>query len=124
METTANRPAHETVITVRGYHLDLYGHVNNARYLEFLEEGRWAWMEQRTDLATILGAGPSMVMVRLEIDYRYPAGLGEQLVVATELGQVGARSAVYRAAFRPVRHTWVRAGFSSRRNASTSSSAR
>lgn len=27
-----------TPIKVRGYHIDLYSHVNNARYLEFLEE--------------------------------------------------------------------------------------
>lgn len=27
-------------IRVRNYHLDGYGHVNNARYLEFLEEAR------------------------------------------------------------------------------------
>ncbi|XLM23374.1 thioesterase, partial [Chromobacterium piscinae] len=33
--------AHHTRIKVRGYHLDLFGHVNNARYLEFLEEARW-----------------------------------------------------------------------------------
>ncbi|MBR9800156.1 MAG: thioesterase, partial [Gammaproteobacteria bacterium] len=26
-----------TTLTVRGYHLDGYGHVNNARYLEFYE---------------------------------------------------------------------------------------
>jgi thioesterase-3 len=31
---------HVTTIKIRGYHLDLNGHVNNARYLEFLEEGR------------------------------------------------------------------------------------
>lgn len=29
-----------TEIIVRGYHLDGYQHVNNARYLEFLEEDR------------------------------------------------------------------------------------
>jgi thioesterase-3 len=34
---------------VRGYHLDLYGHVNNARYLEFLEEGRWSYYEKRVN---------------------------------------------------------------------------
>ena len=28
----------QTFIKVRGYHLDVYQHVNNARYLEFLEE--------------------------------------------------------------------------------------
>jgi len=31
-----------TEIKVRGYHMDFYGHINNARYLELLEEGRWS----------------------------------------------------------------------------------
>jgi len=33
---------HTTQIKVRGYHCDFYGHVNNARFLEFLEEARWS----------------------------------------------------------------------------------
>ncbi|WOD06656.1 acyl-CoA thioesterase [Marinomonas sp. GJ51-6] len=33
-------------IKVRGYHLDVFQHVNNARYLEFLEEGRWAFFDE------------------------------------------------------------------------------
>ena len=38
----------QTQIKVRGYHLDVYQHVNNARYLEFLEEARWdAWKAAR-----------------------------------------------------------------------------
>lgn len=32
-------------LTVRNYHLDGYGHVNNARYLEFLEEARWTFFK-------------------------------------------------------------------------------
>jgi thioesterase-3 len=48
-------------MTVRGYHLDLFGHVNNARYLEFLEEARWDWFEQRTDLPRVLGGSEAMV---------------------------------------------------------------
>lgn len=39
--------AHVTKIKVRGYPLDIYGHVNNARYLECLEEGRWGVMDSR-----------------------------------------------------------------------------
>ena len=39
-----------TRIPVRGYHLDVYGHVNNARYLEFLEEARWAYFGEHADL--------------------------------------------------------------------------
>ena len=34
-----------TEIKVRGYHLDVYQHVNNARYLELLEEARWRHYE-------------------------------------------------------------------------------
>jgi thioesterase-3 len=37
--------AMQTKIKVRGFHLDVYQHVNNARYLEFLEEARWDGLE-------------------------------------------------------------------------------
>ncbi|MGB7981873.1 MAG: thioesterase family protein [Candidatus Nanopelagicales bacterium] len=89
------RAQHEIALTVRGYHLDLYGHVNNARYLEFLEEARWAWFEERTDLERILGGEVQMVMVRLEINYRYPAGIGDRLAITTRLGEVRTHSAVF-----------------------------
>ncbi len=46
--TTKGYCAMQTQIKVRGYHLDVYQHVNNARYLEFLEEARWDGLgEQR-----------------------------------------------------------------------------
>ncbi|SQA97049.1 Long-chain acyl-CoA thioesterase FadM [Cedecea neteri] len=38
----------QTHIKVRGYHMDVYQHVNNARYLEFLEEARWEGLEKTT----------------------------------------------------------------------------
>jgi thioesterase-3 len=87
-------PRNELRLTVRGYHLDLFGHVNNARYLEFLEEARWAWFEQHTDLERALGGTEAMVMVRLEIDYRYPAGMGDRLVIRSRMGELRNRSAV------------------------------
>jgi len=37
----------KTKIKVYGYHLDMYGHVNNARYLEFLETARWQLIEAK-----------------------------------------------------------------------------
>ncbi|MDK4536586.1 acyl-CoA thioesterase, partial [Kingella kingae] len=36
----AKQPA-PLIISVLNYHLDGYAHVNNARYLEFLEAARW-----------------------------------------------------------------------------------
>lgn len=83
-----------TEITVRGYHLDLYGHVNNARYLEFLEEGRWQWLDGRADLGALLGRGLGFSVVNINIDYRRPATLGEVLEIDTSLTSLGNRSGV------------------------------
>ena len=58
-------------IRVRNYHLDGYGHVNNARYLEFLEEARWAFFEEHGLLSEIDGL--MLVVVRTDIRYRRAA---------------------------------------------------
>nr|WP_275899857.1 thioesterase family protein [Chromobacterium alkanivorans] len=85
---------HDTKIKVRGYHLDLYGHVNNARYLEFLEEARWNYFESRGDLPWFLQSGLALVVVNINIDYRYPATMGDELVIETGVKSIGTRSAV------------------------------
>ena len=36
----------EILIKVRNYHADNHNHVNNARYLEFFEEGSWDFLEK------------------------------------------------------------------------------
>lgn len=83
-----------TRLRVRGYHLDGYGHVNNARYLEFLEEGRWAYFDERPDLARRLQQGDvAFVAVNLNIDYRQAAVAGDDLEVLTRLSGLGGRSA-------------------------------
>jgi thioesterase III len=83
-----------TRLRVRGYHLDGYGHVNNARYLEFLEEGRWAYFDERPDLARRLQqGGVAFVAVNLNIDYREAAVAGDDIEILTRLSGVGGRSA-------------------------------
>jgi len=82
-----------TIIKVRGYHLDLYGHVNNARYLEFLEEARWAMIEEKIDLGELKERGIGMVVVNINIDYKLPAGLGAVLQVTSRISRVGSKSA-------------------------------
>jgi len=82
-----------TEIVVRGYHVDIYGHVNNARYLEFLEEGRWASLESCVDLATWAAKGLSFMVVNINVNYRKAVGPGERLLVSTGLEKIGSRSA-------------------------------
>jgi acyl-CoA thioesterase FadM len=61
--------SHLTEIKVRGYHLDLYRHVNNARYLEFLEEARWSLLESRATLDYLQSNGYAFVVVNININY-------------------------------------------------------
>ncbi len=84
----------DTRIPVRGYHLDVYGHVNNARYLEFLEEARWAYFGERVDLGWWQARGYAFVIVNINIDYRAPATMGDVLSVSVEVADIGERSSV------------------------------
>jgi thioesterase-3 len=90
--------AHLCRIKVRGYHLDLYGHVNNARYLEFLEEARWSLMEDRANLAGLLDSGLAFIVVNINIDFKRAATTGDVLEIATSLSGIGNRSMVFRQA--------------------------
>ena len=86
--------SHVITIKVRGYHLDLYRHVNNARYLEFLEEARWAYFEATHGLEWFTESGLAFVVVNININYRRPAFMNEQLVVHTGVKSLSNRSAV------------------------------
>ncbi|MEE4137604.1 MAG: thioesterase family protein [Desulforhopalus sp.] len=83
-----------TEIKVRGYHADFYGHVNNARYLEFFEEDRWALLESKIDLTEWARQGLIFLVVNINVNYRRAVPVGEILVVRTGLEQVGKRSVV------------------------------
>lgn len=83
-------------IKVRGYHLDVYQHVNNARYLELLEEGRWAHYEGRLESDFFTQNKLGMVVVNNNINYHYPATLGEVLIVKTKIEHIGNKSVRFR----------------------------
>ncbi|MDD5092858.1 MAG: YbgC/FadM family acyl-CoA thioesterase [Dehalococcoidia bacterium] len=83
----------KTEIKVRGYHLDVYQHVNNARYLEFLEEGRWVFLEQNRS-SDQWHHGLDFVVANININYRRPAKLGDVLEIRTDISTVRAKSGV------------------------------
>ncbi len=84
-----------TEIKIRGYHTDLYQHVNNARYLEFLEEGRWQLLEDHLDLDAFMGDGFSFFVVNINISYRSPARVGDTVLVRSGRKKIGNKSAVF-----------------------------
>jgi thioesterase-3 len=84
-----------TEIKIRGYHLDMFRHVNNARYLEFLEEGRWSFFDANPGFFYRL-KGVTFFVVNININYRRPASLGDVLDIQTRLSKIGHTSGILR----------------------------
>ena len=67
-------------------HLDTFSHVNNATYLEILEEARWAFLtEQGFDLKTIheLSVGP--VVLECNIQFLKELRLRQPIIVESQM---------------------------------------
>ena len=74
-----------TDITIRNYHIDHFGHVNHARYVELLEEARWRYLEENGLLAPIHETGTFHVVAKIEIDYRCSARIHNVLQIETRI---------------------------------------
>ncbi len=71
-------------IKVRSTHIDVMGHVNNAKYVEFLEWGRVDEIEKKgIDIWEMVKSGLGFAVVNLNIHYRKEAFVGDILVVKT-----------------------------------------
>ena len=98
--------AMQTQIKVRGYHLDVYQHVNNARYLEFLEEARWDGLENSESFQWLTAHNIAFVVVNININYRRPAVLGDVL----DRDQSGATAEWQKWCIKPGRLRWNQKG--------------
>lgn len=74
-------------LTVRFRDCDPYGHVNNAVYLTYLENARFAlWKAQQMR---------GVILARAEVDYRAQATYGDELDVRVRLAGFGRTSFRY-----------------------------
>ena len=89
MESTI-QPGVERI--VRGYHLDLFGHVNNCRYLEFLEDARWDVIGSA--LKSLQSQDMTFLIANININYRFPATLGQVLWTSVYLKEIKRKSFV------------------------------
>ncbi len=85
---------HSCEIKVRGFHLDVYNHVNNARFLEFLEEARWSFFEGFPLTQLVIDKNLAFVLVNININYRRPAFLNETLQIQSAVEKIGNKSCV------------------------------
>jgi acyl-CoA thioester hydrolase len=77
-------------LSVRFRDLDALAHVNNAVYLTYLESARIAYWMHVTGVSELRGL--DMILARVELDYRSPAGLGDELVVGARCASLGRSS--------------------------------
>ncbi len=74
-----------TNIKVRNYHIDNFGHVNHTRYLEFLEEARWQYLEKNQLLEPIHQNEAFHVVSKVVIKYLHPVRIGDVLRIETKI---------------------------------------
>ncbi len=83
---------HKLNITVRFSDLDAMGHVNNATFLTFLEEARFAYfravIKRDRDYLKF-----EAIIARIEIDYKNQICLNDKVVVFTRCSRIGIKSA-------------------------------
>jgi len=88
-------------IVVRPTEVDVNGHVNNAKYVEYMEWGREEWYE-RHDLPyeRLFSLGAVTVTVNLNLDFRRECRQGEVLTILTRPDRLGRTSFVLRQEIR------------------------
>jgi len=73
-------------ISVRGYELDSFGHVNHAVYIQYLEHARWELLiEEGITLQTFQKWKCWPVISRVEASYLRPCFLDDKLEVRTRI---------------------------------------
>jgi len=85
-------------LPVRFRDCDPLGHVNNAAYLTYLEQARFALWRAQTDFLGRPGNGPrgcGFIMARAEVDFRAQARYGDELEIRLSLAAIGRTSFTY-----------------------------
>lgn len=74
---------------VRDYECDIEGIVNNAVYQNYLEHARHVFLKERgIDFAELAASGVHLVVIRVEIDYKWPLRSGDRFVVTATTEQL------------------------------------
>lgn len=94
METTLD-------LIVRPTEIDVNGHVNNAKFIEYLEWGREEWYERnQLPYDKLLALGAATVTVNVNVNYRRECKQGEILTVVTRPERLGRTSFSFRQEIR------------------------
>ncbi|MCO6430079.1 MAG: acyl-CoA thioesterase [Deltaproteobacteria bacterium] len=82
--SSSQSPNHVYSIVIKEHHLDTFGHVNNATYLQIFEEARWEWITGNgygLDVVKSTGLGP--VILELKAIFRKELTLRSRITINT-----------------------------------------
>ncbi|GIV34050.1 MAG: thioesterase [Chitinophagales bacterium] len=88
-----NNPAgfrHCTDIQIRFADIDSMGHVNNARYLTYIESARIAYFKQV--LQTGMHSSPGFILAKATVDFLLPLLFDDKIQVYTRCSRIGTKS--------------------------------
>jgi acyl-CoA thioester hydrolase len=70
--------------------LDVFGHVNNAVYLTYIENARIGYLREVLGIESLEDL--LVIVAKIHIDFRSRASLGESLEVGTRVSRIGRKS--------------------------------
>ena len=86
----------ETNLKERSYECDLYGHVNNAVYLNYLEAARVEFLSKLGfTLQALKEAGFLLPIIKIEIEYKKPLYAEDEIRVSVQWQLRGKSSSVF-----------------------------
>ena len=92
MNTVPDGFRHHIAMTVRFADLDAMGHVNNARYLTYIEQGRILYAQEVYSLKFGDWAEMGMILAKITVDFRLPLSFGDEITVFTRCSRLGHKS--------------------------------
>jgi len=78
-------------LKVLGNYIDANGHMNNSRYFEFFEAGRWDYLK-KTDARLLKEHGISHVLANISVNFKTSAFEGQKLQVETSIAKKDGKS--------------------------------
>lgn len=84
----SNFPIYQKELLIREGHLDTFGHINNAAYLEIFEEARWDWIDGNgfgIETISQIKMGPSIL--HIDIQFSREVKNRESVSISTELSE-------------------------------------
>lgn len=82
---------HKTPVEIRFADVDAFGHVNNARFLTYIEMARVKYFDEIVDWGYDWSK-EGIILARAEVDFIQPILFKEELIVLTRCSRIGRKS--------------------------------